>query len=69
MTTQALPCVICGNPLTVRLAHGRKSGKAFVSLVCAVDGRHFRAFISHRPYVQQLLERLEATEKPDGAQS
>lgn len=64
MTTQSLPCLICGKPLNVRLAHGRKSGKAFVFLVCAADGRHFRAFISHRPYVQELLGRLGSAENP-----
>ena len=55
-------CLICGGPLIVRLAHGRKSGKPFVMLVCPRDGRHFRAFINDQAYVRQVLDRLE--EKP-----
>ena len=53
------PCPVCGVPLTVRLARGRKSGKTFVMLLCAQDGRHFRAFINDQRYVAQVLERVE----------
>jgi hypothetical protein len=53
-------CPICNESLVIRLAKGRKSGKAFVMLVCAVDGRHFRGFISHRPYVEQFIVNLES---------
>ena len=56
---RGIPCLICKQPLTVRLARGRKSGKPFVMLMCAVDGRHFRAFISHKDYVSQVINRLE----------
>ena len=57
---QSIPCLICSEPLTVRLARGRKSGKPFVMLLCGVDGRHFRGFISHQDYVRQVLQKLEA---------
>ena len=61
-----LPCCpICGHALSLRLARGRRSGKPFVMLVCVEDGRHFRAFINHRPYVQQVLDQLEARQRPD----
>ena len=53
------PCPVCGVPLRVRLARGRKSGKPFVMLLCAQDGRHFRAFINDQQYVAQVIERLE----------
>ena len=53
------PCPVCSVPLTVRLARGRKSGKPFVMLLCAQDGRHFRAFINDQQYVAQVLERVE----------
>ena len=53
------PCPVCSVPLTVRLARGRKSGKPFVMLLCAQDGRHFRAFINDREYVAQVIERVE----------
>ena len=53
------PCPVCSVPLTVRLARGRKSGKPFVMLLCAQDGRHFRAFINDRQYVSNVIERVE----------
>ncbi|MBM2824772.1 MAG: hypothetical protein HW402_436 [Dehalococcoidales bacterium] len=56
-------CPICTCPLTVSLAKGRKSGKPFVMLKCPVDGRHFRAFITDRPYVERLVNSLEATQE------
>jgi len=51
-----VPCHVCNSPLKLRFARGRKSGKPFVMLVCARDGRHFRAFISDRDYVRAALE-------------
>ena len=54
-----IPCLVCGEPLTVRLAHGRKSRKPFVMLLCARDGRHFRGFINDRSFVDGVLTRLE----------
>ena len=56
---QSIPCLICGEPLTVRLARGRKSGKPFIMLICPQDGRHFRGFINDRVYVDKVLARLE----------
>ena len=56
---QSIPCLICGDPLTVRLARGRKSGKPFIMLICGSDGRHFRGFITDQSYVGELLTRLE----------
>jgi hypothetical protein len=61
MTTSAsaVPCLVCGIPLMLRLARGRKSGKPFLMLICPVDGRHFRGFITQRDYVAGVLARLE----------
>lgn len=59
-------CPICHLPLSVQLARGRKSGKAFVMLICALDGRHFRGFISDRTFVKGVLERLEAGRTNEG---
>ncbi len=56
---EGIPCMVCREPLIVRLARGRKSGKPFVMLLCAQDGRHFRAFINDREYVSGVLERVE----------
>ena len=58
-TAQEIPCLVCRNPLALRLARGRKSGKPFIMLVCPSDGRHFRGFISDREYVGQVLALLE----------
>ena len=52
-------CPICRSPLDLRLARGRKSGKPFIMLICGRDGRHFRGFISHRPFVEEVLAHLE----------
>ena len=60
MLSQSVYCPICSNSLTVRLAHGRKSGKHFIMLICAQDGRHFRAFITHQPYVKKVMDNLES---------
>ena len=58
-TTQEFPCLVCHKPLSLRLAKGRKSGKPSIMLICPADGRHFRAFISDRAYVGQVLALLE----------
>jgi hypothetical protein len=59
ISASSVPCLICSTPLTLRLARGRKSGKPFLMLICPVDGRHFRGFITHRDYVAGMLARLE----------
>ena len=56
---QAIPCLVCRKPLSLRLARGRKSGKTSIMLICPTDGRHFRGFISDRAYVGQVLALLE----------
>ncbi len=59
MDKQTTPCPVCGQPLSFRLARGRKSGKPFIQLVCAQDGRHFRGFIGDKPYIDKVLNQLE----------
>ena len=56
---KGIPCLLCGEKLTIRLAKGRKSQKTFLMLVCSRDGRHFRGFVNDREYVDQVLGRLE----------
>ena len=63
----SVPCLICQQPLTLRLARGRKSGKPFLMLICTQDGRHFRGFINDQQYVKQVLTRLEGQTPPLGA--
>ena len=57
---KGIPCLVCGEKLTIRLAKGRKSQKTFLMLVCSRDGRHFRGFVNDREYVDQVLGRLES---------
>jgi hypothetical protein len=54
-----IPCLICQQPLVLRLTKGRKSGKPSLMLICPQDGRHFRGFITLQSYVRQVLARLE----------
>jgi hypothetical protein len=56
-------CLICGEQLQLKIAKGRKSGRAFLMLFCPCDGRHFRGFICHRPYVEDFIEGLKLLEK------
>ena len=66
-TTQEIPCLVCREPLALRLARGRKSGKPSIMLICPTDGRHFRGFINDRAYVGQVLALLEdQTPTPEG---
>ena len=59
MTTEGIPCPICGAPLAVSVTTNR-NGKHAVSLHCPQDGRHIRAFINHRPFVQETIDRMLA---------
>ena len=64
-TQVSILCLVCGEPLTVRPARGRKSGKPFLMLMCGRDGRHFRAFVNDQAYVQGVLDRLESQTRPE----
>ena len=48
-------CLVCGGPIDVRPARGRKSHKPFIMLVCSRDGRHFRAFINDQEFVARVM--------------
>ena len=60
-----IPCLICGQALDLRTARGRRSGKPFIMLICPIDGRHFRGFITDQTYVTQVLARLERHTRPN----
>jgi hypothetical protein len=59
MTAEGIPCPICGAPLAASVTTNR-NGKHAVSLHCPEDGRHMRAFINHRPFVQETIDRMLA---------
>ncbi len=59
-------CPICAEPLSVRAARGRASNKPFIMLVCPKDGRHLRAFITDKDFVNRILQEglaLSGTDK------
>ena len=56
----SIPCPVCQLDLSVRPSHGRKSGKPFLMFICPQDGRHFRGFITHQGFLNQVLERVNS---------
>lgn len=52
-----ITCPICHDIATVSVARSAK-GRVSIVLRCPQDGRHFRAFINDRVFVQRLLEKL-----------
>ena len=65
MTPHVAHCPVCSESLTVRPAEGRKSGKPFIMLVCPVDGRHFRGFITDKEYVGRVHAKLKSLDPGD----
>ena len=59
MLDSVVPCLVCGEALSMRFSRGRKSGKPFVMLICTQDGRHFRAFVTYQPFVNSVMDRLK----------
>lgn len=58
MTEQlTIPCPICTEPLRFTVTTNR-NGKHAIGLHCPKDGRHFRGFINHKPFVDEALGRL-----------
>ena len=53
---KSIPCMVCKAPLEIRPTRGRKSNKPFLSLICPVDGRHFRGFIGDQEFVSKVLD-------------
>ena len=55
-----ISCLVCHGSLELRVAHGRKSNKPFLLLICPVDGRHFRGFIADKEYVEKVIRNAES---------
>ena len=60
-TTVPLPCPVCGTNLRLSVTTN-KNGKHAIGVHCPQDGRHFRGFINHRPFVEGALDRLLAVQ-------
>ena len=56
-----IPCPICAEPLRFTVTTNR-NGKHAIGVHCPQDGRHFRGFINHRPFVEGALDRLLAAQ-------
>ena len=54
MTPGAIACPICGTATRVTVTTNR-NGRHAIGVHCPDDGRHFRGFINHRPYVEAVL--------------
>ncbi len=55
-----ISCLVCHRSLELRVAHGRKSQKPFLLLICPLDGRHFRGFIADKEYVTEVIRNAES---------
>lgn len=53
----AILCPICSEGMKLTVTTNR-NGKHAIGVHCSVDGRHFRGFINHKPYVEAMLGRL-----------
>lgn len=52
-----ISCPVCQGSIEVRSSRGRKSNKPFIMLICPVNGRHFRAFITDQAFMKEVTER------------
>lgn len=57
MTTSAIACPICGGDMKISVTTNR-NGKHAIGVHCPADGRHFRGFINHKPYVEEVLGQI-----------
>ena len=60
MTTSAIAArPICGGDMKISITVNRH-GKNAVGIYCPADGRHFRGFVNHRPFAEDVLSRVLA---------
>ena len=63
MADQAtIACPICGTAMKFTITTNR-NGKHAVGVHCPSDGRHFRGFVNHRPFVEDALTRMAEAEQ------
>jgi hypothetical protein len=56
-------CLVCHGPIDIKISETRKSQKPCINMRCERDGRHFRAFITDREFVENMM----AEASPDKA--
>ena len=57
-----IPCPICAAALRFTLCTNR-NGKHSIGVHCGQDGRHFRGFINHKPFVEDAISHMAAAEE------
>ncbi len=57
-----IPCPICGEALRFTVCTNR-NGKHSIGVHCPHDGRHFRGFINHKPFVEDAISHMAAAEE------
>ena len=57
-----IPCPICGEALRFTVCTNR-NGKHSIGVHCPQDGRHFRGFINHKPFVEDAISHMAAAEE------
>ena len=62
----AIPCPICAEALRFTVCTNR-NGKHSIGVHCPQDGRHFRGFVNHRPFVEDALARMAEAEEAQQA--
>ena len=63
MVEQAkIPCPTCSEALRFTVCTNR-NGKHSIGVHCPRDGRHFRGFINHKPFVEDALTHMAAAEE------
>ena len=62
MAEMMIPCPICSEALRFTVTTN-KNGKHAIGLHCPRDGRHFRGFINHKPFVEDAISHMAAAEE------
>ena len=57
-----IPCPICSEALRFTVCTNR-NGKHSIGQHCPQDGRHFRGFVNHKPFVENALSHMAAAEE------
>lgn len=55
-----ITCLVCQGPIDIKIAETRKSQKPCINMRCQLDGRHFRAFITDREFVENMMAEADA---------
>ena len=56
----SITCLVCGGPIDIKIGETRKSQKPCINMRCERDGRHFRAFITDREFVEKMMSEAAA---------